>query len=80
MSKINTIRGDIVIFENSYLNQNIVLKHDGDEFSLIFDSKIVFRKSTTHSEVLIGDYAVSQENGNLLFKKNNVTLMTLKEI
>ena len=77
-STTNTIKGDHVVFRNSYGSKAITLKHDSEGYSLKFDSKCIFRQGIDFAEVVIGDYTITVgDNGDLSFSKDGQQLMSL---
>lgn len=80
MSK-KIIHGDIIVFENAYSQQDIIIKHSSPNYRLIFNSEVIFKKSSKTTEVQLGkfDIVLSDDKESLLVKKNGTTLFTIKE-
>jgi len=72
------IQADEVVFKNPYQDKDIILKHNSDGYSFIFNSDIEVRGNSTHTSVKFGDYLITRENDKLVFKRGNNTLMTLE--
>ena len=72
------IQANEVIFKNPYQEQNITLRHDNTGYSFIFGNDIEFRGDSTHQAIKFGDFVITREENQLVFKQNGNILMTLK--
>ena len=73
-------RGDTITFQNPYTFKDIILKHDKEGMSLVFDSKVIFKQGFDYTEINIGNWKIREsDSGDLNFMKNDNVLMRLSE-
>jgi len=72
------IQADEVVFKNPYQDKNIVLKHNTEGYSIVFNSDIEVRGDASHTSVKFGDYLITREDDKMVFKRGENTLMTLE--
>ena len=75
------IKGDKVVFKNKHTDQNITLQHNATGYDLVFNSECVFKMTTQHKSIKLGDYTVelSNDSEDLEVKKNDRTLFKITE-
>ena len=73
------IVGDEVILQNPYVSKNITIKHNSNGLDILFGSEVQFKYSTTHTEIIFGDFTIKKSaNGSeLVFNKGTQTLMKI---
>lgn len=73
-------RGDQIVFQCPYTHKNIILKHEKEGLSLVFESKVIFKKGFDYTEINIGNWKIQEsDSGALNFIKNDKILMSLSE-
>ena len=79
MSRI--IKADTVIFKNQHTDKDIVLKHNTSGYELIFESECIFRHTTEHKSLKLGNYNIelSNDSEDLVVKKNDQILFKFME-
>ena len=73
MASNNVIKGDTVIFKNSYVEADITLRHNDSRHELQFGSIVRFQRPTQHTTVSLGgfDISLSDDRGSLVISKDN---------
>jgi len=78
MSQTAVIQGNTVVFQNPYSEQDITLQHkDPDNYKLIFNSEVEFKKEFTLISVKFGNMEILKDGDNMVFKRDDQILMIL---